>query len=133
MEVIDMSDTVVNMVPRLALSFKPKNVRAFEKENGPITDNLDATVDKLTKLVQAGNGNCSEETADSILESFLDNGGDIIEGIVQVIEALQRGGFLPRDLAIASIMRKQMKSQMMKLGQELEETLGKDSAVETVE
>ena len=69
-----MGDTVVNLVPRLVLSFKPKNVRAFEKENGPITDNLDATVDKLTKLVQAGNGNCSEETADSILESFLDNG-----------------------------------------------------------
>lgn len=128
-----MSDTVINLVPRLALSFKPKNVRTFEKENGPITDNLDATVDKLTKLVQAGNGNCSEETADSILESFLDNGGDIIEGIVQVIEALQRGGFLPRDLAIASIMRKQMKSQMAKLGQELEETLGNDSKVETVE
>ena len=110
-------------IPRLPLSFKPKTIKAFEKVNGPITDNLDISVDKLTKIIQAGNGNCPEETADDILATFLDGGGDVVEALVQIIEALQRGGFLPRDLAIAQLIRRQVRSQMMKLVGELEKDL----------
>lgn len=126
-EVINISELVETneevkreSMPRLQLKYKPKNIRIYEESNGPVTDLLDASVNNLNKLVCIGNGNCSVEVADDILETFFDNGGDIIEGVAQVIEALQRGGFLPRDLALAKVMRAQMKNQMLKLGQELE-------------
>ena len=116
-----MSEVANVNVPKLPLEFKPKNVRVFEEKSGtPITEMLDESVGKLNKLVSIGNGNCDEDTADGIIETFFDAGGDIIEGIAQVIEALQRGGFLPCDLAIVTIMRKQLKNQMSKLGQDLE-------------
>lgn len=118
-----MSEVENVNVPKLQLKFKPKNIRLFEESNGPVTDLLDASVSKLNKLVSIGNGNCGEDTADDIIEAFFENGGDVIEGVAQVIEALQRGGFLPRDLAIASVMRKQLKNQMLKLGQDLEKNL----------
>ena len=113
--------------PRLPLKFKPKHVKAYEKVNGSIMDNLDIDLAKLTALIQCGNAMCEEEVADDILETFLDNGGDTVECLMQIVEALQSGGFLPRDLAIAKIMRANVKNTFAsletKLASQLEKTL----------
>lgn len=104
-----MKERLINMagkVPKLPLDYKPKNIRNFEDKYGSIFDNLDGSVTNITRLIQAGNGDCDEDTADNILCTFIENGGDVFEALMQIVEALQRGGFLPRDKALAKTLRK---------------------------
>lgn len=120
-------------VARLPLRFKPKTIRKFEKEHGPIMDNLDINMDNLVWLVQAGNGGCDEDMAEDILETFFDSGGDVIEALVQVVESLTRGGFLPRDLGMGKVIRKQLRVQLETLVNSLEDGSILEQAQETQE
>ena len=118
-------------VARLPLRFKPKTIRKFEKEHGPITDNLDINMDNLVWLVQAGNGGCDEDMAEDILETFFDSGGDVIEALVQVVESLTRGVFAegPRD----GESMKQLRVQLETLVNSLEDGSILEQAQETQE
>lgn len=119
MENVSLSESTVAK-PRLPLKFKPKHVKAFEKANNmSIMDAMDADLENITKLIQCGNAMCEEEVADDILETFLDNGGDTIEALMQIMEALQSGGFLPRDLAIVKIMRANVKNTFAKVEEKI--------------
>lgn len=112
-------DNIVN-IPRLPLNFKTKMIKRFEKENGPIIMALDGEIEKITKIIQAGNNYCDEETADDILDNFLENGGDIDEAIFQIMGALQKKGFLKRSLPIVEIGRKRMQKEEKKMIEDLE-------------
>ena len=100
---------------KLPLRFTPKTVREFEKVNGPITDNLDISIEKLVKLIQAGNNNCTEDIAENILESFLDGGGDVLSALLEVIGALEKGGFFPRNLNLSQKVKEQIDLEMKNL------------------
>ena len=112
-------DNIVS-IPRLPLNFKTKAVKRFEKENGPIIMALDGEIEKLTKLIQAGNNYCDEDMADDILDNFLENGGDIDEAIFQIMGALQKKGFLKRSLPIVEIGRKRMAKEEKRMLEDLE-------------
>lgn len=113
-------------IPRLPLSFKPKNIREFEKKHGAITDNLDINIDNLCNLISVANGNCGEDTSEEILDSFLEGGGDVIEALVQITEALEKKGFLPRDLAVSRMVRKTIKTKLKSISEEMEKEMGED-------
>lgn len=107
-------------VPKLPLDYKPKNIRNFENKYGSIFDSLDGSVTNITRLIQAGNGDCDEDAADNILCAFIANGGDVFEALMQIVEALQRGGFLPSDKALAKVLRKRFEKTIENMVKETE-------------
>ena len=106
--------------PILPLNFKPKYIRQYEEKNGSIFDNLDTKVGNLIEIIKAGNGMCDDETAENILETFLSNGGDVVEALLQIVEKLQGDGFLPRDIALGKAIRTQVEAQLKNVAKDLE-------------
>lgn len=124
---------VVSMIPRLSVKFKPKNVKVYEKEHGSILENISMDINNITELIRVGNGMCTEEVADDMLETFFDNGGDILEAIVQIVEALQNQGFIPRDIALGKVLKKSISLKLKKLAISLEEEMMEEEESQTEE
>ena len=118
----------------LQLKFKPRTVRELEKEHGSIMDLFDTNLENLILLIKTGNGGinvCTDEQAEDILETFLENGGDTTEALIQIVEALEKSGFLPRDLALGKVLRLKLEASYKQLKNQLLEEVEKTS--ETVE
>lgn len=106
----------------LNVKFKPKYVRAFEKEhNCSVMDKLDISVDNLVGLIQCGNANCSEEIAENILEQYLEQEeNDVMTCLTDIIGALTKYGFLPKQLPLAQVTKQKIEKQMKKMIADLE-------------
>lgn len=89
------------------LKYTARIIRDIEIEKKrPITDVIGVySMENIVYLVQKGLG-CDEETAFAKIEEFLALGNDTTEIYLQVMESLQRDGFLPKALQINDLRAK---------------------------
>lgn len=107
-------ESLENM-PNMVLKFKAKNVAKFEKETGKsIFDAVQESdnVDNVCKLIAVGNNDCCIEDAYEILDDWLASGGTFQVVSVQIVKALERDGFLARDLGMSLRMIRGLRETM---------------------
>lgn len=92
---------------KLIKGFKTKDLRNFEKVNGSILDMFDVTTDNLVRLVQLGNGMCSEDEACDLIDEYMQEGeNDYISGLMEIFRGLQLMGKLPKKVSLNQLEAK---------------------------
>lgn len=92
----------------MELKYTPKKIREIEEETGkPVQELLaDFSIKTITLFVQKGLGVKEDEAYDA-MEKYLAEDKDTFMLYTEIMESLQRSGFLPRQLNL-----KEMKSKM---------------------
>lgn len=93
------------------MKFSPKKIMMIEKEKGmPLTEIISRyDMATLSMFVQKGL-DISEDDAFAKIEEYLNAGHDIIELYFDIIETLQKQGFLVRKLDLNSVKAKMEKA-----------------------
>ena len=91
------------------LKFTPRRVKEIEdRARRPLTDVISVfSVGNLALLVEKGCGLANEDLALEAIENEFENGGEMTELFLTIMERLQEGGFLPKALDLKQ-MRKQI-------------------------
>lgn len=96
----------------IPLKFTATNVDQIEKKNGTSIENLlgDMRIDHLRYFIEKAYHNeesdrvgCSNQQALEYLETYLGDGGEKEELLVDIMEALQTGGFLSRKIDLKAV------------------------------
>lgn len=90
----------------MELKYTPKGIREIEEETGkPVQELLaDFSIKTINLFVQKGMG-VKEEEADKAIEGYLAEDKDTFVLYTEIMESLQKSGFLPRQLDLKKVKK----------------------------